>query len=124
MSGGGTRTAPAGAACGGTMDCLTVAALGAITDYSDVTVRGYLKDHPEWVIYRLDVLAWMIATVRAQAEAETAAGTWGPRAGELGTPEEGHHEEVAAYAAHTCNCEWCLHAVGGNDSVTGRGPRA
>jgi hypothetical protein len=58
------------------MDCLTVAALGAITDYSDVTLRGYLKDHPEWVNYRQDVLAWMIATVRAQAEAEIAAGSW------------------------------------------------
>ena len=54
----------------------------------------------------------MIATVRAQAEAEIAAGSWGPRAGQLGTPEEGHHEEVAAYAAHTCDCEWCLHAAG------------
>ena len=51
-------SAPAGAACGATMDCLTVAALGAITDYSDVTVRGYLKDHPEWVNYRLG-LAWI-----------------------------------------------------------------
>jgi hypothetical protein len=36
---------------------LTVAAHGAITDYSDVMVRGGLKEHPALVLHRLDVLA-------------------------------------------------------------------
>ena len=52
---------------------------GRSPTYSDVTVRGYLKDHPEWINYRLDVLAEMTATVRAQAVRERSPRAAGGR---------------------------------------------
>jgi hypothetical protein len=93
-------------------DCLTVAASGAITDYTDVLVRGYLKEHPANVIYRLDLLTTMLAAVRERAHEEIAAGSWGPDSEQVGLdPDRDHHEMVAEYREHTCNCEWCTHAA-------------
>lgn len=96
-------------AIGQAMNCLAVAASGAITDYSDILVRGYLKEDPAAVVYRLDLLSNAIATVRAVADRETASGAWGPPGAQLGPPGGAHHQDVAEYAAHTCNCQWCLH---------------
>jgi hypothetical protein len=94
-------------------DCLTVAASGMITDYSDVRVRGYLKEHPAFVAYRLGLLEHAIAAVRRQAAAEEMK--WGPDEAPPAPAEidAEHHELVAEFAAHSCNCEWCLHGGGG-----------
>jgi hypothetical protein len=90
------------------MDCFQVAADGAITDYADVLIRGHLKEHPALVAYRLDVLAAMIEQVRAQATWELAErSAWGP----AGDPAAEHHAAVAEFTEHTCNCDWCRHAV-------------
>jgi hypothetical protein len=86
--------------------CLTVAASRAITDHSDILVRGYLKEHPAGVLYRLSLLEDMIQVVRASAERELEDGSWNGT--DPSDPGDGHHEEVAAFAAHSCDCEWCL----------------
>jgi hypothetical protein len=91
--------------------CLTVAASGAITDLSDIIVRGYLKEHPAGVLYRLSLLEDMIQVVRARAERELESGDWD--ATTPSDPADDHHEQVAEYAAHTCDCEWCLSPGGG-----------
>ena len=96
-------------AIGQAMNCLTVAAAGTITDYCDVLARGYLKQDPALVVHRLDLLCQAIATVRVAADREAASGEWGPPGAQLGSPGDAHQQDVAAYAAHTCNCEWCLH---------------
>ena len=61
------------------MASLTVAAMGAITDLSDLQVRGYLKEHPAHVLHRLDLLADMIARVRAPGAG--GGGLLAPRGG-------------------------------------------
>jgi len=96
-------------AIGQAMNCLTVAASGAITDYADILVRGYLKENPATVVYRLGLLSHAIATVRAAADRETASGVWGPPGAQLGSPGGAHHQDVSEFAAHTSNCPWCLH---------------
>lgn len=92
-------------------DCLTVAASGVITDYTDVMVRGYLKEHTDFVTFRLDILQAVINAVRTQAAAEQLE--W--RRSDVSTgppdPDREHHEQVAEYADHSCNCEWCLHGT-------------
>jgi len=92
-----------------TRDCFTVAASCVMTDYGDVLVRGYLKQHPAVVAYRLDVLADVMQVVRNQVARELAQDDL-PSCDPADAAND-HHEEVAEYAAHTCNCEWCSHAV-------------
>jgi hypothetical protein len=88
--------------------CLTVAADWALTHYQDVIYRGYLKEHPSEVIYRLDLLAGMISVVRAQAQREFDSGRWGDDPGwSAAGLDEHHHALVEEWAAHDCNCEWC-----------------
>jgi hypothetical protein len=85
---------------------LTVAAGHLITDWSDVRVRGYLKEHPDLVEHRLKLLEAALATVRSQVEAERAAGSWG---GPLDEPlERDFRDSVRDFVAHSCDCEWCL----------------
>lgn len=88
-----------------TITCLEVAASSAITDYADVLVRGYLKEHPAGVLFRIGQLEDMTAAVRAAAERELADGKWDVPA--PFDPVDEHEEAVAGYAAHTCDCEWC-----------------
>lgn len=87
------------------MFSLQIAASGAITDYSDVAVRGYLKEHPDLVVHRLGLLADMIEQVRVAVIRERSAGQWGALAAD---PAEEHAAESAEYAAHSCDCDFCL----------------
>jgi hypothetical protein len=94
--------------CG--MFCLTVAAHGAIVDWSDLKVRGYLKEHPALTAYRLDALELMIARVREALSAEEirwrrdqVANGWTPP-----DPDAEHHQQVAEFAAHAGCCPYCL----------------
>ncbi|MFJ4637536.1 hypothetical protein ACIP69_18165 [Streptomyces hygroscopicus] len=87
------------------MASLQIAASGAITDYSDVAVRGYLKEHPDFVVHRLDLLAEMIEQVRTAVIRERNAGQWGTLAAD---PAEEHAAETADYSAHSCDCDFCL----------------
>lgn len=98
-----------------TIRCLEVAASSAITDYADVLVRGYLKEHPALVAYRLDLLADVIEVVRASVARETANGRW--EGCDPFSPADEHHQAVAEFAAHTCNCEWCRCGQGGPDPL-------
>ncbi|MBB4931411.1 hypothetical protein F4561_002231 [Lipingzhangella halophila] len=88
------------------MDALAVAAHGAITDFSDVNVRGYLKEHPDLVEHRLDLLTDMVDHVRATISQERAAGQWAqlPEC-----PRADHIDQAAEYAEHTCCCPYCFH---------------
>jgi hypothetical protein len=91
------------------VECLTIAAQGAIQDFTDVRIRGYLKEDPASVLYRLALLVPVLAVVRAAAQREAASGEWGDPAEQLGSPRQNHHEQVDLYRAHSCDCEWCLH---------------
>ena len=99
------------------MASLTVAAMGAITDLSDLQVRGYLKEHPAHVLHRLSLLADMIARVRARAleeevswRREEVANGW-----DLPDPAAEHARMVAEYRDHECCCPWCLICRGHGD---------
>ena len=87
------------------MFSLQIAASGAITDYSDVAVRGYLKEHPDLIVHRLDLLADMIEQVRTAVIRERNAGQWGALAAD---PAAEHAVETAEYAKHSCDCDYCL----------------
>ncbi|PSK96057.1 hypothetical protein CLV63_113220 [Murinocardiopsis flavida] len=74
-----------------------------LDDYDDVVVRGHLKEHPTNVEFRLAIVEDAVRTVRAAVEAERATWprpTWCPRAD--------HLKAVADYAAHACDCDYCL----------------
>ncbi|MFV8127497.1 hypothetical protein [Streptomyces syringium] len=87
------------------MLALQTAGAATIEDQADVRVRGYLKEHPDLVAHRLDLLAALIDEVRTAVARERAAGTWPPLAAD---PATEHAERTAEYAAHTCTCLYCL----------------
>lgn len=84
---------------------LQTAAAATIEDQADIRVRGYLKEHPDLVAHRLDLLAALIDEVRTVVVRESAAGTWPPLAVD---PAAEHAERTAEFADHTCNCLYCL----------------
>jgi hypothetical protein len=95
------------------MYCLTVAASGLVTDYSDVRCRGYLKDHPDEVAYRLDLVEHAIAAVRAKVVAEHIKWRREQVQGGMPLPDPdgiaaSHHKQVADFVAHRCDCVYCL----------------
>ncbi len=92
------------------MCSLTAAASGAITDYSDVMVRGYLKEHPAVVAHRLDLLAQMIAVVRGRVRAEELSWRRDDVAHGFPLPDPAaiHAEWVAEFTSHDGCCPWCL----------------
>jgi hypothetical protein len=99
------------------MASLTVAAMGAITDLSDVQVRGYLKEHPAHVLHRLDLLTDMIGRVCSRAleeevawRREEVANGW-----DLPDPAADHAQMVAEYREHEGCCPWCLICRGHED---------
>ncbi|MCX5176758.1 hypothetical protein [Streptomyces virginiae] len=85
----------------------TAAAGAAITDWSDVRVRGYLKEHPDIVEESVARLEGMLAEVRAQIAVERADNRWGGPLPE-GAAVEDFIERAIDYAEHSCDCEWCL----------------
>ncbi|MFF2549207.1 hypothetical protein ACFVUY_42530 [Kitasatospora sp. NPDC058063] len=91
------------------MDSLQVAATGLITDFGDLVVRGYLKDHPDIVAHRLGLVAELVAKVQAAVDAERAGGQWPALQVD---PADGHDEDTAFYCEHECNCEYCFHSGG------------
>jgi hypothetical protein len=94
--------------CVADVECLTIAAQGAVQDFTDVRIRGYLKEDPASVLYRLALLVPVLAVVRAAAHREAASGEWGDPADQLGSPQQNHRDQVDLYRARSCNCEWCL----------------
>lgn len=89
------------------LDSLTVAAGRLIEDYSDVVVRGCLKEHPGYIAHRLDLVTAMAAQVRAAVAKEMTKNPWPPVESEAVAD---HQEETARYARHSCGCPFCLHA--------------
>ncbi|MFF1341089.1 hypothetical protein ACFVYT_24750 [Streptomyces sp. NPDC058290] len=87
------------------MHDLTAAAHALITDWSDVQVRGCLKEHPDIVDYRLAMVEKALREIRTKVEAERAANLWG---GRVLDPETDFNTAAMDYAEHSCNCEWCL----------------
>ncbi|MFE7566887.1 hypothetical protein ACFU76_07965 [Streptomyces sp. NPDC057539] len=86
------------------MASLQTAATAAIADFADVTVRGYLKEHPDLVVHRLDLLASMIERVRIAVIRDRAASPCPPHP----CVAAEHAEMVAEYTEHTCDCDFCL----------------
>ncbi|MEU6397834.1 hypothetical protein ABZ867_12740 [Streptomyces cinnamoneus] len=84
---------------------LTVAAHQLITDWSDVRVRGYLKEHPDIVEFRLTLLEEALAAVRKAVETERADNRWG---GPLEDADADFNTEAMDFIEHSCDCEWCL----------------
>lgn len=87
------------------MHDLTAAAHMLITDWADVQVRGYLKEHPDIVENRLERLERALERIRLKVDAERAANTWPWRVEE---PDLDFNTAAMDFAEHTCNCEWCL----------------
>ena len=104
------------------MCSLTAAASGAITDYSDVMVRGYLKEHPDIVAHRLDLLAQMIAVIRRRVLVEEVSWRRADVANGFALPDPAavHAESVAEFVSHDGCCAWCLICRGhADDPVEG-----
>ncbi|MEV6580211.1 hypothetical protein AB0M92_18835 [Streptomyces sp. NPDC051582] len=87
------------------MHDLTAAAHMLVTDWADVQVRGYLKEHPDIVEYRLGMAEKALREIRAKVEAELAANLW---PGRVADPDLDFNTAATDYAEHSCNCEWCL----------------
>ncbi|MFD4740576.1 hypothetical protein ACFWNQ_24910 [Streptomyces virginiae] len=88
---------------------LTAAAHTAITDWSDIRVRGYLKEHPDLVEQNVTRLEDMLATIRQRIAAERADNLWGGPLPE-GAATQQYAEGTQEFAKHRCNCGWCLRA--------------
>lgn len=86
---------------------LSAAASGAITHWSDVRVRGYLKEHPDIVEQSVTRLERMLAEVRNRIAVERARDLWNGPLPE-GAAAEHFTECVTAFVEHSCNCDWCL----------------
>lgn len=87
------------------MHDLTAAAHMLITDWADVQVRGYLKEHPDIVENRLERLERALERIRLKVDAERAANVWPGRVAE---PDLDFNTAAMDFAEHSCNCEWCL----------------
>lgn len=89
------------------MASLTVAASDTIGNYADTRVRGYLKEHPDIIEHRLDLLTLMIDQVHAAVAREREAHQFPPI--ERSELDSAHAKYVTEYEAHTCTCGYCLH---------------
>jgi hypothetical protein len=79
-------------------------------DYSDVSVRGYLKYHPDIVNFRLAPIEAMTRKVREFVTREKADGSWG---GSLTYDKAARAvmEEDEQFMAHECDCPFCPRAA-------------
>jgi hypothetical protein len=103
--------------------CLTVAFNRVLDADGDIHWRGYLKEHPDLIAYGIDMLENLIACVRRQAAAEEAK--WRRHDVADGTAYDAgaeHHQEVAEFMAHQCNCEWCRCGAPEGDMPAGDDP--
>ena len=85
------------------MERLTVAAQNTVTHWSDLEVRGHLKEHPDFVEHSLTLIEDVTRTVRAAIKKER------PACGNVasGEPSRDFEDQVATYRAHTCDCDHC-----------------
>lgn len=85
------------------MERLTVAAQNTILHWSDLGVRGHLKEHPDFVEHSLTLIEEAVARVRAAIKEER------PDCGHVadGEPERDFDDQVADYRAHSCDCDYC-----------------
>ncbi|MDX2948185.1 hypothetical protein [Streptomyces caniscabiei] len=84
-----------------------LAAQAVIGDYMDARVRGYLKDHPDAVAYRLGELQHVLDTVRQTVERERAAGKWDGSVSVLDTAGEAR-DATEWFLGHRCDCDYCI----------------
>lgn len=89
------------------MHSLTIAAQDLIHDWSDTRVRGHLKEPPDLVEHRLNLVTQMTDWVRAVVQRERGDGRWGGPLEDI-DPAEEHAEEVAEHMDHECDCPYCL----------------
>lgn len=83
-----------------------VAADALIAHYDDATTRGYLKEHPDYVLHDLHLIEHMLMRIRHTAEAEQDQ--WGQ------LDDDAHADftdRVAEFAEHTCTCQHCPNAL-------------
>lgn len=92
------------------MHSLTIAAQDLIHDWSDTRVRGHLKEHPDLVEHRLNLVTQMTNEIRAVIHRERGDGRWGGPLEDI-DPGEEHNDAVAEYADHECDCPYCLMAA-------------
>lgn len=85
------------------MERLTIAAQNLITHWSDLQVRGHLKEHPDYVEHSLALIEQAAATVRAAIKEER------PDCGNVAfeEPHRDFEDQVATYRAHSCDCDYC-----------------
>ncbi|MFJ9558240.1 hypothetical protein ACIRPH_30920 [Nocardiopsis sp. NPDC101807] len=85
------------------MDRLTIAAQNTITHWSDLEVRGHLKEHPDFVEHSLTLIEDMTRTVRAAIQKER------PDCGNVasGEPARDFDDQVNTYRGHSCTCDYC-----------------
>lgn len=78
-----------------------------VDGWSDVLVRGYLKEHPGIVAHRPDLLEALVETVRESVDQKRESANYVPQ---QANPADDHKAAVMEYTEHTCNCEYCLQA--------------
>jgi hypothetical protein len=88
----------------------TVTAHAVINDYMDTRVRGYLKEHPDLIAYRLSELQHVLDTVRQMVDQERAAGKWGDAISVLDAAGE-LRDETEWFLGHRCDCDHCVRGV-------------
>jgi len=97
---------PAARSCSGhSHACLELAFSWLLTAHDDAHCRGYLKEAPELVAYRLGLIEPLLACVRAKCQAELSVDAETEPDGY--SPDADHHDEVAGFLDHSCNCDWC-----------------
>lgn len=90
------------------LDRLTVAMHQLAETYGDVSVAGRIKEHPDRIDNALDLVSLVVEEIRAAVERERMEVEF-PLVPEEQTDRE-QAEQVAKFAAHSCDCDWCPHA--------------
>jgi hypothetical protein len=83
--------------------CLQLAFSWLLAAHGDTHVRGCLKEPPQLAAYRLELLAPVLDCVRAKCMAELSTASKDTS----DDPGAEHHQEVADFLNHQCNCDWC-----------------
>lgn len=94
------------------LDRLTVAMHQLTETYGDVRVTGRIKEHPDRIDNALDLVSLVVEEVRAVVERERIEVEF-PLVPEEVTDRE-QEDQVRKFAAHSCDCDWCLHAGRGD----------
>jgi hypothetical protein len=91
------------------LDEFTVACQQLIETIGDLRVRGFIKEHPEYIEHSAGLVAVMLVEIRGGLARERAAAEFPPLPDGLAASV--HAERTADFGQHRCNCGWCRNAV-------------